>query len=125
MSLDQATLTRQLDRAKEDLTAWNKALESNGVASGDRRKDAKWRHLNAAYNTIRNRLKAVEAIHTRDANAATRKAERIAAAAAEKAEPKKSAKQQKPAAAVKAGGGKKEKSAEPKEKKKKEEKKEA
>ena len=123
MALDQATLTRQLDRAKEDLTAWNKALESEGVAASGRRKDTKWRHLNAAYNTIRNRLKAVEAIHTRDANAATRKAEKLAAAAAEKAEPKKSAKQQKPAA--KAGGGKKEKSGEPKEKKKKEEKKEA
>jgi hypothetical protein len=124
MALDQATLTRQLDRAKEDLTAWNKALESDGVAASGRRKNAKWRHLNAAYNTIRNRLKAVEAIHTRDANAATRKAEKIAAAAAEKAEPKK-AKQPKPAAAAKSGGGKKEKSAEPKEKKKKEEKKEA
>jgi hypothetical protein len=121
MSLDQATLTRQLDRAKEDLTAWNKALESNGVAASGRRKNTKWRHLNAAYNTIRNRLKAVEAIHTRDADAATRKAEKLAAAAAEKAEPKKAAKQQKPAA--KAGGAKKEKG-EPKEKKKKEEKKE-
>jgi hypothetical protein len=122
MSLNEATLSRQLGHAKENLTARNKALEAAGIASTARRKDATWRHLNAAYNTIRTRLKAVEAIKVRDEEAAKRKAEKIAAAAAEKAEPKK-AKQAKPAA--KAGGGKKEKSAEPKEKKKKEEKKEA
>jgi hypothetical protein len=119
MSLNEATLSRQLGRAKEDLTTCNQALEANGVPSTGRRKNAKWRHLNATYNTIRNRLKAVEAIKTREEDAAKRKAEKIAAAAAEKSEPKKSAKQ--PKVAAKAGGGaKKEKSAEPKEKKKKE-----
>ncbi|HXY36400.1 MAG TPA: hypothetical protein VEI07_19345 [Planctomycetaceae bacterium] len=123
MSLNEATLTRQLGRAKEDLFAWNKALEKSGVPSAERRKNAKWRHLNAACNTIRNRLKAVEAIKIRDEEAVRHKAEKIAAAAAEKAEPKKSAKQPK-VAAKGAAGGKKEKSAEPKEKKKKEEKKE-
>jgi len=122
MSLNEATLSRQLDRAKEDITACNKVLETNGVSSAERRKNARWRHLNSTYNTIRNRMKAVEAIKVRDEEAAKRKAEKIAAAAAEKAEPKKP-KQPKPAAAK--AGGKKEKSAEPKEKKKKEEKKEA
>jgi len=122
MSLNEATLSRQLGRAKEDLTACTKALEGDGFSPADRRKNAKWRHLNATYNTIRNRLKAVEAIKTRDEDAAKRKVEKIAAAAAEKSEPKK-AKQ--PKVAAKAAGGKKEKSAEPKEKKKKEEKKEA
>ena len=121
MSLNEATLSRQLDHAKEDLTAWNKSLEKAGVTVTERRKDARWRHLNAAYNTIRNRLKAVEAIKVRDDEAAKRKAEKIAAAAAEKAEPKKA---KAPKVAAKGGGGKKEKSAEPKEKKKKEEKKE-
>jgi hypothetical protein len=123
MSLNEATLSRQLGRAKEDLTACTKALEGDGFSPADRRKNAKWRHLNAAYNTIRNRLKAAEAIKTRDEDAQKRKAEKIAAAAAEKSEPKK-AKQPKVAAKA-GGGGKKEKSAEPKEKKKKEEKKEA
>jgi hypothetical protein len=124
MSLTEATLSRQLNRAKENLTAWNQALETDGIPSTERRKNARWRHLNAAYNTIRNRLKAVEAIKLRDEDAAKRKAEKLAAAAAEKSEPKKSAKQ--PKVATKAGGGgKKEKSAEPKEKKKKEEKKDA
>ncbi len=123
MPLTEATLSRQLSLAKENLTACNQTLEANGVASGARRKNAKWRQLNATYNSIRNRLKAVEAVKTRDEEAAKRKAEKLAAAAAEKAEPKKSAKQ--PKVAAKAGGGKKEKSAEPKEKKKKEEKKEA
>ena len=122
MSLNETTLSRQLGRAKEDLTVWGKTLESNGVSTAERRKDATWRHLNAAYNTIRNRLKAVAAIKSRNEDAAKRKAERIAAKAAEKTEPKKSAKAPKVAAK---GGGKKEKSAEPKEKKKKEEKKES
>jgi hypothetical protein len=122
MSLNEATLSRQLGRAKEDLTACTRALESSGFSATDRRKNARWRHLNAAYNTIRNRLKAAEAIKTRDEDAQKRKAEKIAAAAAEKSEPKK-AKQ--PKVAAKAAGGKKDKSAEPKEKKKKEEKKEA
>jgi hypothetical protein len=121
MSLNEATLSRQLGRAKEDLTACARALESGGISAADRRKNAKWRHLNAAYNTIRNRLKAVEAIKTRDEDAAKRKVEKIATAAAEKSEPKKG---KQPKVAAKAGGGaKKEKSAEPKEKKKKEEKK--
>jgi hypothetical protein len=124
MSLNEATLSRQLGRAKEDLTAWTQVLEADGVSSSAaRRKNARWRHLNAAYNTIRNRLKAVEAIKTRDEDAAKRKAEKLAAATAEKSEPKK-AKQPKVAAKA-SGGGKKEKSAEPKEKKKKEEKKPA
>ena len=120
MSLNEATLSRQLGRAKEDLTAWNKALETNGVAATERRKNAKWRHLNATYNTIRNRLKAAEAIKSRDADAVKHKAEKLAAAAAEKSEPKKVAKAPKAAAKPK-----KEKSAEPKEKKKKEDKKES
>ncbi len=123
MSLNEATLSRQLGRAKEDLTACNQALEADGVSSAGRRKSAKWRHLNAAYNTIRTRLKAVEAIKTRNEDADKRKAEKIAAAAAEKSEPKKAAKQPKVGAKA-SGGGKKEKSTEPKEKKKKEEKKE-
>jgi len=120
MGLTEATLSRQLERAKEDLTACVKVLETQGVAA-QRRKNAKWRQLNAQFNTIRVRLKAVEAVKTRNDDAAKRKAERIAAAAQEKAQPKKAAKPAK--AAAKAGGAKKEKSAEPKEKKKKEEKK--
>jgi hypothetical protein len=120
MSLNEATLSRQLGRAKEDLTAWNKSLETSGVPSSERRKNTKWRRLNATYNTIRNRLKAVEAIKSRDENAVKHKAEKLAAAAAEKNAPKKAAKAPKAAAKPK-----KEKSAEPKEKKKKEDKKES
>ena len=120
MSLNEATLSRQLGRAKDDLTAWNKALENNGVPSSARRKNTKWRQLNAAYNAIRNRLKAAEAIRTRDEGVAQHKVEKLAAAAAEKSEPKKVAKQPKAAAKPK-----KEKSTEPKEKKKKEDKKES
>jgi hypothetical protein len=123
MGLTEATLSRQLERAKEDLTVCVKVLETQGVATTQRRKNAKWRHLNAQYNAIRGRLKAVEAVKTRNEDAAKRKAEKIAAAAQEKAEPKKAAKP--PKAAAKAGGAKKEKSAEPKEKKKKEVKKES
>ena len=89
MSLNEATLSRQLGRAKEDLTAWNKALETNGVASPHAARTRSGAHLNAAYNTIRNRLKAAEAIRTRDEECRKHKAEKLAAAAAEKSEPKK------------------------------------
>jgi hypothetical protein len=124
MGLNEAILSRQLERAKEDLATCGKALETKGVARAERRKNAQWRHLNAQYNMIRVRLKAVEGVKSRNEDAAKRKAEKIAAAAQEKAEPKKSAKA--PKAAAKGGGAKKEKSAEPKEKKpKKEEKKES
>ena len=126
MSLDEATLKRQLGRANEDLAVWVKVLETNGVAAADRRKNATWRHLNSACNTIRTRLKAVAAIKSREEQVAQHKAEKLAAAVTEK-EPKKAGKEPKAAGKEKAAAKKEkstakkpEKGAEAKEKKKKE-----
>jgi hypothetical protein len=125
MPLDEATLKRQLGRANEDLALWVKQLESKKVAHADRRKDAVWRKLNSACNTIKTRLKAAAATKTRDAQVAQHKAEKLAAPVAEK-EPKKAGKQPKAVVKEKAPkkekgeGHKPEKGAEAKEKKKKE-----
>lgn len=135
MSLNEATLKRQLGHANEDLSAWIKVLESQGIAKTDRRKDAVWRGLNAACNTIRTRLKTVAAIKTREEGAAKRKAEKATAPAEPKVSKKgakdakgkppkaakdtKAAKEPKPAHKDKDAGGKGEKKSEAKEKKKK------
>jgi hypothetical protein len=123
MPLDEATLKRQLDLAKAELAVWVKKLDSNKVAATARRKDATWRKLNAACNTIKTRLKAVAVVKARDEAVAQHKVEKLSAVVVEK-EPKKAGKE--PKAKEKApkkekGEGKKpEKGHEPKEKKKKE-----
>jgi hypothetical protein len=126
MPLDQATLKRQLEHVTEDLAEWISALDSRGVTAADRRKDAKWRHLNAESNAIRRRIKRVADIKTRDEDAAKRKAEKLTAVVPEKetkAKPKKASKpvKEKAEKADKHKGGEKsgEKKSEGKEKKKK------
>ena len=123
MSLDEATLKRQLGRANEDMAGWIKVLETKGVARDDRRKNATWRKLNSACNTIRTRLKAVAALKTREEQVAQHKVDKLSAAVVEK-EPKKAGKEPKAAgkekAAAKKGESKKaDKGPEAKEKKKK------
>jgi hypothetical protein len=83
MPLNEATLKRQLERANAKLSAWVKVLDGQSTSAG-RRKNAKWRQLNAACNAIRVRLKAVGAVHIRDEEAAKRKAEKLAAPPEEK-----------------------------------------
>ena len=131
MPLDEATLKRQLGRANEDLAVWVKKLDAKKVDPKARRKDATWRQLNAACNSIKTRLKAAAAIKTRDEQVAQHKIDKLSAAVAEK-EPKKAGKEPKPSKEAKAaakekapkkekGEGKKsDKGAEAKEKKKKE-----
>jgi|SRR5580704_1520760 hypothetical protein len=131
MPLDEATLKRQLGRANEDLAVWVKQLDAKKVEHKARRKDATWRKLNAACNTIKTRLKAAVATKTRDEAVAQHKIDKLSAAVAEK-EPKKAGKEPKAGKEAKAaakekapkkekGEGKKhEKGAEGKEKKKKE-----
>jgi len=124
MSLDEATLKRQLGRANEDMAGWIKVLETKGVARDDRRKNATWRKLNSACNTIRTRLKAVATLKTREEQVAQHKVDKLSAAVAEK-EPKKAGKEPKAAgkekaAAKKVEGKKADKGTGAKEKKKKE-----
>ncbi len=124
MSLDEATLKRQLGRANEDMAVWVNVLETNGVSAANRRKDTTWRRLNSACNTIRTRLKAVAALKARDEQVAKHKVDKLAAAVAEK-EPKKASKEPKAAGKTKGGAKKGEakkadKGTDGKEKKKKE-----
>jgi hypothetical protein len=84
MPLDEPVLKRQLDRATEELAAWIKVLDGQSTAVADRRKNAKWRQLNATCNTIRFRLRSVAAVVARDEEVAKRKAERLAAPPEEK-----------------------------------------
>jgi len=84
MPLHETTLQRQLDRAKEELAVWVKVLDGQSVDAAKRRKNTKWRHLNAACNTIRYRLKTAIAVRTRDEEVAKHKAERLAAPVVEK-----------------------------------------
>jgi hypothetical protein len=123
MPLDEATLQRQLDLAKAELAVWVKKLDTKKVDAKERRKDATWRRLNAACNTIKTRMKAAAAVKTRDEAVAQHKIDKLSAAVTEK-EPKKAAKEPK-AAKEKApkkekGEGKKPEKGEAKEKKKKE-----
>ncbi len=124
MSLHQATLKRQLGRANEDLAVWVKALDAKGVAPTARRKDARWRQLNAACNSIKTRLKAVAAVHAREEAVTQHKAEKLSAAAAvAEKEPKKAGKEPKATkekAPAKKEKGEAKKPSEAKEKKKKE-----
>jgi hypothetical protein len=124
MPLSESTLKRQLDLAKTELAVWVKNLDSKQVAATERRKDATWRRLNAACNTIKTRIKAAAAVKARDEAVAQHKAEKLAAPVVEKEhkkagkEPK--AKEKAPAKKEKGEGKKPEKGAEAKEKKKKE-----
>ena len=92
MPLDEATLKRQLDRANEELAAWVKLLDGQSTPAAERRKNAKWRQLNANCNTIRVRLKTVATVVARDEDAAKRKAEKLAAPPEEKVSKKAKAK---------------------------------
>ncbi len=96
MPLRQATLDRQLEQASVRLAKHIEKLDKNGVAKTDRSKDPKWRSLNAECKQIRDRMKTVKVVVARDAEAANRKAEKLAAPKVE--EPKvKKAKAEKPA----------------------------
>lgn len=131
MPSNEATLKRLLDRATGEMADWIKVLDQAGVAAADRRKNPKWRQLNAAANAIRVRLKAVADVSARNADAQKRKAEKLAGGPVEK-DTKKAGKGAKgggkekaPAKKEKAEKAEKpekkpEKGAEPKEKKKKE-----
>lgn len=79
MPLKRDQLERQIEAAKEHVVAWEKTLDERGVAAADRRKEPKWRHLDANRRQLVTRLYAVAAIEQREKDVAERKA----AAAAE------------------------------------------
>lgn len=78
MSLDRTRVEQQLARAKEELGAWAKALEQDGVASDAVKGDPRWRNLNARIRQIARRLKAIGSIEQVNADCETRKTEAAA-----------------------------------------------
>jgi len=81
MPLKRAQLERQLAVAVDDLAAWEKTLDERGVAADARKKEPKWRKLNATRRQLKTRLYAVAAVEAREADVAERKANKAGAAA--------------------------------------------
>ncbi|MCC7420497.1 MAG: hypothetical protein IT428_09460 [Planctomycetaceae bacterium] len=79
MSLDRTRVEQQLARAKEELGAWAKALEQDGVASDAVKGDPRWRNLNARIRQISRRLNSIGNIEKVNAECETRKAEAASA----------------------------------------------
>lgn len=79
MPLKRPVLDLQLKNATAALDQRCAVLDSKGVAVDARKKDSKWRELNARCRQIRRRIGAVEAIVARDAECERVKAERLAA----------------------------------------------
>lgn len=82
-------LERQITQANEALAAWVKVLEENGVSPKDRRRDPKWRTLNATRRQLTARLNRVAETETLNEESVRRKAEKAAGGGAEKAQKKK------------------------------------
>ncbi|MCA9035528.1 MAG: hypothetical protein KDA91_10370 [Planctomycetaceae bacterium] len=83
MKKDRPRIERQLELAKKSLADCEQGLKAAGVEGKQLAKDPKWRHLNADYRQLRRRLIAVAAVEEREAAAAQRKAEKLAAASTE------------------------------------------
>ncbi len=96
-------LQRQLTQAGEALAAWAKVLEENGVSQKDRRRDPKWRTLNATCRQLRARLGRVAETETLNAEADRRKAEKAVAGSEEEPQQKRQKKQKQPKKQKKTG----------------------
>ncbi len=83
MPLKRAQIERQLQTAEQDLAVFEAKLVEKGIAKGDLRKQPKWRQLDARRRQHKNRLQAVAAIETREAEALQRREAKSAGAAAE------------------------------------------
>ncbi len=83
MPLTRSQLERQISAAQEDLAAWEKKLDERGLAADARRKEPKWRKLDASCRQLKTRLYAVVAIEQREKDLAERAAGGGKAAAGE------------------------------------------
>ena len=79
--MDRQRIERQLKLAQDNLSVWVKQLDADKVEESARRKNAKWRNLDADVRTLKRRLLAVGAVEEREAAAEQRKAEKTAATA--------------------------------------------
>ncbi len=77
--MDRQRIERQLKLAQENLSVWEKQLDADKVEVALRRKNAKWRSLDADVRTLKRRLIAVQGVEEREAAAEQRKAEKASA----------------------------------------------
>lgn len=77
--MDRQRIERQLKLAQENLSQWEKQLDADKVKQSARRKNAKWRSLDADVRALKRRLIAVGEVEEREAAAEQRKAEKAAA----------------------------------------------
>lgn len=66
-------LQTQLQLANDELTHHQEALDTRGVAADARKKDPKWRHLNARCRDLRKRMARIDEITALDEEVKQRK----------------------------------------------------
>lgn len=79
--MDRVRIERQLKLAQDNLSQWEKQLDADKVEETARKKNAKWRSLDADVRALKRRLIAVQAVEDREAAAEQRKAEKASAEA--------------------------------------------
>lgn len=77
--MDRQRIERQLKLSQETLAQWEKQLDADKVEQSARKKNAKWRSLDADVRALKRRLIAVGEVEEREAAAEQRKAEKAAA----------------------------------------------
>ena len=77
--MDRERIERQLKLAETQQADWEKVLTKDKVDAAEWRRNAKWRHLDAATRALKRRILAVKGIEDREAEALQRKADRAAA----------------------------------------------
>lgn len=75
MPLTRSSIERQLTQAEADLSTRVSDLDVQGVEEKARRRDPRWRQLDAHRRQLRRRLIAVSAIEEREKECAVRKSE--------------------------------------------------
>ena len=79
--MDRERIERQLTLAEQKRAAWEKQLDSDKVASDQRKRNTKWRQLDADVRALKRRILAVKSIEEREAIALAKKAESTAGVA--------------------------------------------
>lgn len=73
-TMNPERIERQLKLAESELADWVTRLDADKVAEADRRKNAKWRRLEAGVRTLKRRSIALKQLEQRESDAAARKA---------------------------------------------------
>jgi len=74
--MDRARIERQLKLAQENLAGWVKQLDADKVEEKARKRNAKWRSLDADVRALKRRLLSVSAVEEREAAAEQRRTEK-------------------------------------------------